>query len=73
MLASALSTQGLDAEAQVLLRKIGKKDTMTKLKALAELIELTPARGAEWTCALLPNWVLAFGRLSSDASWQACH
>ena len=71
LLSSVLSGgASLDADAQLLVRKLGKKDAVTKLKALRELHGAVSERGADWSAALLPHWVLAFGRLCDDGSWQ---
>ena len=55
---------------RVLLKKLNKRDTTTKLKALAELRATLKERGAEWAVEFLPHWTLCFGRLATDISWQ---
>ena len=54
----------------MLLRKLGKKDTTTKTKALHELREAISSHGADWSELLLPQWCMAYARLAEDASWQ---
>ena len=54
----------------MLLKKLSKRDTTTKLKALAELRAKLKERGAEWAAEFLPHWTLCFGRLATDISWQ---
>jgi len=68
MLSSLLDA--VDGEAQLLLRKLGKRDTVTKLKGLAELRDALAAHDADWAAALLPQWVACFCKLSADSSWQ---
>ena len=70
LLSAVLGDSSLDGEAQVLLKKLGKRDTTTKLKALVELHATLKDKGAEWAVELLPHWCLAFGRLATDISWQ---
>jgi hypothetical protein len=69
MLASLLDGS-VDGEAQLLLRKLGKRDTVTKLKGLAELREALASHDADWATSFMPHWVPCFCRLSADASWQ---
>ena len=70
LLSAVLGDSSLDGEAQVLLKKLGKRDTTTKLKALVELHATLKDKGAEWAVEFLPHWCLAFGRLATDISWQ---
>ena len=70
LLSAVLGDSSLDGEAQVLLKKLGKRDTTTKLKALVELHATLRDKGAEWAAEFLPHWCLAFGRLAADISWQ---
>ncbi|KOO31228.1 e3 ubiquitin-protein ligase listerin-like protein, partial [Chrysochromulina tobinii] len=61
---------GLDPDATLLVKKLGKRDTISKVKALGELREALEAHGADWSAALLPHWVIIFCRLADDGSWQ---
>ena len=70
LLSAVLGDSSLDGETQVLLKKLGKRDTTTKLKALVELHATLRDKGAEWAAEFLPHWCLAFGRLAADISWQ---
>ena len=71
LFSSVLSNDAsLDSAQQLIIRKLGKKATETKLKALTELRTAVSTEGAEWSASLLPQWTLAFGRLADDASWQ---
>jgi hypothetical protein len=57
----------LDGDVQVALRKLGKKDEVTRLKGLQELAKLA-ATGDDSgrILAALPQWTVAFGRLVFD-------
>ncbi|EOD27352.1 hypothetical protein EMIHUDRAFT_235953 [Emiliania huxleyi CCMP1516] len=68
---SAMLDGSTDGEQALLLRKMAKRDTVTKLKALGELREALSAHGASWAAELMPHWVPHFVRLSGDGSWQA--
>lgn len=48
---------GVDPEAELMLRKLTKKDPITKIKALKELAELLSAKEKSELVALLPSWV----------------
>ena len=61
---------GLDPDATLLIKKLGKRDTISKVKALGELREALEAHCADWSAALLPHWVILFCRLADDGSWQ---
>ena len=67
---SAMLDGSTDGEQALLLRKMAKRDTVTKLKALGELREALSAHGASWAAELMPHWVPHFVRLSGDGSWQ---
>lgn len=70
-LLTALGGQDLvDPETQLVLKRLGKRDTVTKLKALAELKQAVATKDTGWATEVLPHWVVAFGRLSDDKSWQ---
>jgi hypothetical protein len=60
----------LDPETSLLLKRLSKRDTVTKLKALAELKQAVTAGDTSWATEVLPHWVVAFGRLADDKSWQ---
>ena len=60
----------LPQEAQLILRRIGKRDTGTKLKALADFADALRAHDGAWAASLLANWTVLFGRLGGDASAQ---
>ena len=59
---------GADGELGLALRKLGKKDTITKIKGLAELqaIASDEARTAEVLEEALPNFIYCFNRLIVD-------
>jgi hypothetical protein len=67
---SSLLDGSVDGEAQLLLRKLGKRDTVTKLKGLSELRDALTSHDADWVASFMPHWVPCFCRLSADASWQ---
>ena len=69
LLAAVLGGDGLDPDATLLIKKLGKRDTVTKAKALSELREALETRGADWAAMLLPQWVIIFCRLADDGSW----
>ena len=47
LLSAVLGDSSLDGEAQVLLKKLGKRDTTTKLKGLAELQSTLQEKGSD--------------------------
>ena len=67
---SSLLDSSVDGDAQLLLRKLGKRDTVTKLKGLGELREALSSHDEGWVAALAPHWVPVFCRLAADPSWQ---
>ena len=60
----------VDGECAVALRRLTKRDTTTKLKALAALRERLRSEELDGTAAaaLLPAWTYAYGRLVLDLS-----
>ena len=69
-LQSVLATSSLDGEASLLLKRLSKKDTVTKLKALDELLAAVGANDASWAEAFLPHWASCYARLASDGAWR---
>ena len=65
-----LATSSLDGEASLLLKRLSKKDTVTKLKALDELLAAVGANDASWAEAFLPHWASCYARLASDGAWR---
>ena len=61
-----LATSSLDGEASLLLKRLSKKDTVTKLKALDELLAAVGANDASWAEAFLPHGLAP--RLASDVA-----
>ena len=57
---------GLPGELSVIVRKLDKRDQVTKQRACEELNELLE-RHSEYIVALLPFWPALYGRLSTDA------
>ncbi|KAK9831453.1 hypothetical protein WJX81_006515 [Elliptochloris bilobata] len=62
----ALTPGDLDSEMLQHLRRLSKRDPVTKLKALQALRELVPARSRAELEAFLPAWAKAYARLVMD-------
>ena len=56
LLSAVLGDSSLDGEAQVLLKKLGKRDTTTKLKALVELQRAAALRLGRAYALLVLEW-----------------
>lgn len=57
---------GLDADFRMVLRKLSKKDVVTKLKAIQEFQGLCTEKEEEDIVSLLPHWPRLYNRLSMD-------
>eukprot|EP00753_Platysulcus_tardus_P007822 PLAT15500.2.p1 GENE.PLAT15500.2~~PLAT15500.2.p1 ORF type:complete len:1411 (+),score=685.88 PLAT15500.2:39-4235(+) len=57
-----------DAEVSVTLKRLWKKDAVTRLKGMTELQELLRSRSVEEMKAILPAWARAYTRLPLDNS-----
>ncbi|PAA63828.1 hypothetical protein BOX15_Mlig000290g1, partial [Macrostomum lignano] len=57
----------LDSELHFVLRRLAKKDAVTKQKALAELFGLFTNRSDEALEAALPYWIRLYARLALDS------
>lgn len=64
---SAPTYNGDDSDLNVSFRRLGKKDGVTKVKALLELQAGFPSRSKDALKAVLPFWSYAFPRLCLDA------
>ncbi|KAL2613161.1 hypothetical protein R1flu_024853 [Riccia fluitans] len=60
----------VDGEASLHLKRLSKKDSTTKLKALTALTTLFKERSSAELSALLPSWVFEYKRLVQDCSRQ---
>ncbi|BBN16555.1 E3 ubiquitin-protein ligase listerin [Marchantia polymorpha subsp. ruderalis] len=60
----------VDGEASLHLKRLSKKDSTTKMKALAALTALFKDRPAAELSTLLPSWVFEYKRLVQDSSRQ---
>ncbi|KAL3679930.1 hypothetical protein R1sor_022886 [Riccia sorocarpa] len=60
----------VDGEASLHLKRLSKKDSTTKLKALTALTSLFKERSSAELSALLPSWVFEYKRLVQDSSRQ---
>ena len=58
--AAEIVYQGDDADLKAAMRKLGKRDAVTKLKALAELLTLIPTRDKDVLRAFVPAWCYAY-------------
>ncbi|ESO83676.1 hypothetical protein LOTGIDRAFT_133152, partial [Lottia gigantea] len=56
----------LDADVRLVLRKLSKKDSTTKIKALQELSDLSQQKDTEVLKSMLPFWPRLYNRLSMD-------
>lgn len=56
----------LDTNFQLVLRKMTKKDPITKVKALQEFGELCTAADVDTVVAILPFWPRLYAQLSTD-------
>uniref|UniRef100_H2YUW7 E3 ubiquitin-protein ligase listerin n=1 Tax=Ciona savignyi TaxID=51511 RepID=H2YUW7_CIOSA len=61
------SEGSIDPDFRVPLCKLSKRDVTTKLKALAELIELSQNNDSDKSVSMLPNWPRIYNRLSEDS------
>jgi len=61
-------SSGLDAEIDMHLRRLSKRDATTKLKALAELRKHVTETTPDSVAALCPPWLQALQRLASDGN-----
>eukprot|EP00250_Pteridium_aquilinum_P021475 c25138_g1_i1 orf=481-6414(-) len=60
----------VDGEATLHLRRLSKKDSTTRVKALKALIVIFKERPANELCQLLPNWIFEYKKLVQDESQQ---
>jgi len=58
----------LDADFRVVLKKLSKKDTLTKSKALDELKSLIETKSSEECVLILPYWTKSFTKLVLDTN-----
>ncbi|XP_037296543.1 E3 ubiquitin-protein ligase listerin [Manduca sexta] len=77
--ASASMENDIDPEFQMCIKKLNKKDPITKTKALQELTELVNNSKVDDVVAMLPSWAHYYKMLSFDLDrkvreyTQACH
>lgn len=55
-----------DSDLNVAFRRVGKKDSVTKVKALSELITAFPSRPRDLLLACVPHWAYLFPKLCLD-------
>uniref|UniRef100_A0A2A4K9H9 E3 ubiquitin-protein ligase listerin n=1 Tax=Heliothis virescens TaxID=7102 RepID=A0A2A4K9H9_HELVI len=78
-LAAANLEQGLNPEFQMCIKKLNKKDPITRTKALQELCELINNGDVEDVVAALPSWAHFYKILTADTDrkvremTQVCH
>ncbi|KAJ8733578.1 hypothetical protein PYW08_001876 [Mythimna loreyi] len=78
-LAAANLEQGLNPEFQMCIKKLNKKDPITRAKALHELCELVNNGDVEDVVAALPSWAHFYKTLTADTDrkvremTQVCH
>ncbi|KAJ8727288.1 hypothetical protein PYW07_001407 [Mythimna separata] len=78
-LAAANLEQGLNPEFQMCIKKLNKKDPITRAKALNELCELVNNGDVEDVVAALPSWAHFYKTLTADTDrkvremTQVCH
>ena len=57
---------GEDSDLNVSFKRLTKKDSVTKLKALSELRELLPSRSKELVAGCLPYWSYIYPKLCME-------
>ncbi|KAJ4978445.1 hypothetical protein NE237_009225 [Protea cynaroides] len=62
----AIPFQDVDSEVALHLKRLGRKDPTTKLKALTSLCELFKQKTAEDVVLIIPQWVFEYKRLLQD-------
>lgn len=78
-LAAVSLDQGLSLEFQICIKKLNKKDPITRTKALAELCELVNNSNVDEVVAALPSWAHFYKTLTADTDrkvremTQMCH
>ncbi|XP_059048833.1 E3 ubiquitin-protein ligase listerin [Achroia grisella] len=69
-LATVSLDQGLNQEFSMCVKKLNKKDPITKIKALQELTELVNKSDVDEVEAVLPSWTHFYKTLSVDTDWK---